>query len=332
MKADATVGPEIGGPRRDSTARTVTNDAARSPTRLFGDGLAASFGADAPAPSIVTQSIPQAHLAVTEVRVDSPAGRLSESLPGDNAYLVCYQLRTFDGMEYWENGRHLTTYGMHAGESAINDLRREPQVKFELPIHCILWLVPQAALDVLADEANVQRIDGLRCAPGVGLGDETLRHLNLAAISALQASGQVNRLFVDHLNLALAAHVAEAYGGMEMARRRVDGGLAPWQERRAKEMLLSDLTGATPLAEIARASGLSPTHFARAFRKSTGLAPHAWLLTARVEHAMTLLRRPGMSLSEIALACGFADHSHFTRVFGRKTGQSPSEWRRVAPG
>jgi AraC-like DNA-binding protein len=95
-------------------------------------------------------------------------------------------------------------------------------------------------------------------------------------------------------------------------------------------MLLADLAGATPLAEIARFCGLSAGHFARAFRRSTGLAPHAWLLNARVERAMVLLRQPGKSLSEIALACGFADQSHFGRVFTRLTGQSPRAWRRQA--
>jgi AraC family transcriptional regulator len=194
----------------------------------------------------------------------------------------------------------------------------------------MLWLVPRAALDVLADDANVPRIDGLPHAPGVGFVDETIRHLNLAAIAALQRPGQVSRLFVDHLTLAFVAHVTQAYGGMEPTTRLIKGGLAPWQERRAKEMLVADLTRATPLAEIAATCGLSSDHFARAFRRSTGLAPHAWLLKARVEHAMTLLRQPDPSLSEIALTCGFADHSHFSRVFTRHTGRSPGVWRRLS--
>jgi AraC family transcriptional regulator len=45
---------------------------------------------------------------------------------------------------------------------------------------------------------------------------------------------------------------------------------------------------------------------------------------------MTLLRQPDPSLSEIALACGFADQSHFSRVFTRQTGLSPRVWRRMS--
>jgi AraC family transcriptional regulator len=299
------------------------------PRRLYGDELAANFGADAPAPFIVTRSLPHAELAVTEVRVDNPDGTFSDPLPQEDAYILAYELRGLRGLEYWENGRYRTTYDTRPGETSITDLRGEPMVRFETPAHCILWLVPSAVLDVLADNANVPRIDGLPAEPGVGYADETLMHLNQAAIAALQRPEQVNRLFVDHLTLAFAAHVAQAYGGMQTAARLTKGGLAPWQERRAKDMLASDLAGETPLSVIAAACGLSPDHFARAFRKSTGLAPHAWLLQARVDRATVLLRRHELSLSEIALTCGFVDQSHFTRVFVRRVGVTPGAWRRI---
>ncbi len=110
------------------------------------------------------------------------------------------------------------------------------------------------------------------------------------------------------------------------------GGLAPWQEKRSKEMLAGDLTGATPLHEIAGVCGLSVSHFSRAFHKSTGLAPHAWLLRARVESAKAMLRRGDASLAAIARASGFADQSHFARVFTRRVGLSPGAWRKAVLG
>ncbi len=308
---------------------TTLNAPDRRPRQLYGDDLAANFGAQGPTPFIVSRSVPHAELAVTEVRVDSPNGALSDPMAREDAYMISHQLRSFRDMEHWEDGRFVTTFGLRAGETKITDLRREPRVRFNVPVHCILWLVPQAVLDVLADEANVPRINGLPHRAGVGFVDETLRHLNLAAIAALERPGQANRLFVDHLTLAFAAHVAHAYGGMLTATNLVKGGLAPWQQRRAKEILASDLSGNTPLADVAAACGLSADHFGRAFRKSTGLAPHAWLLQARVDRATTLLRNHDQSLSEIALNCGFVDQSHFTRVFVRRVGVTPGAWRRM---
>ena len=109
----------------------------------------------------------------------------------------------------------------------------------------------------------------------------------------------------------------------------VRGGLAPWQERRAKEILCANLDGRMPLNEVARECRLSVSHFSRAFRRSTGAAPHNWLLTRRVDLAKEKLRDDRLSLLDVALACGFADQSHLTRVFTRMVGVSPGAWRRA---
>jgi transcriptional regulator GlxA family with amidase domain len=84
------------------------------------------------------------------------------------------------------------------------------------------------------------------------------------------------------------------------------------------------------LRDIAAACGLSVNHLSRAFRRSTGLPPHAWLIGARLEAAKTLLRQRTRALADIALACGFADQTHFTRVFTTRIGLSPGAWRRSA--
>ena len=111
--------------------------------------------------------------------------------------------------------------------------------------------------------------------------------------------------------------------------RPVRGGLAPWQVRRAKEILSANLDGGVPLKEVARECRLSVSHFSRAFRRTMGVAPHHWLLTHRIEVAKEKLRDSRLSLSDVALACGFADQSHLTRVFTRMVGVSPGAWRRV---
>jgi AraC-like DNA-binding protein len=188
---------------------------------------------------------------------------------------------------------------------------------------------PIALVDALADQASVPRIKELCYVPGVGILDETIKHVGLSLLPALRAPERVSRLFTDHVTLALAVHTAQTYGGMQMISKPLKGGLSPWQERRSKEMIAGDLTGTTPLREIAEACGLSVSHFSRAFRRSTGLAPHAWLLQARVESAKALLRKRDSSLSTIAQACGFADQSHFSRVFTRRVGLGPGAWRNI---
>ena len=136
-------------------------------------------------------------------------------------------------------------------------------------------------------------------------------------------------MFVDHVSLAVGIHVAQTYGGMRPVSRPARGGLAPWQERRAKEILSANLDGGVPLKDVARECRLSVSHFSRAFRRTMGVAPHNWLLMRRIEVAKEKLRDTRLSLSDVALACGFADQSHLTRVFTGMVGVSPGAWRRA---
>ncbi|WP_291690964.1 helix-turn-helix domain-containing protein [Bradyrhizobium sp.] len=110
------------------------------------------------------------------------------------------------------------------------------------------------------------------------------------------------------------------------------GGLTPLQVRQVKELISANLDGDISIDAMAQLCGLSSGHFARAFRKTIGMAPHQWLLQRRIAIAQQLLRNAKLSLSEVALASGFVDQSHFTRVFGRITGASPGQWRKTALG
>ena len=120
--------------------------------------------------------------------------------------------------------------------------------------------------------------------------------------------------------------------GLQRVTEPNRGGLAPWQVKRACEMLESDLGGKLSLEQIAAEFDLSVSHFSRAFRISTGLPPHRWLLRQRVEAAKRLMIVRNLPLSDIAISAGFAHQSHFTRVFSAAVGISPGMWRREAHG
>jgi AraC-like DNA-binding protein len=107
------------------------------------------------------------------------------------------------------------------------------------------------------------------------------------------------------------------------------GGLAPWQLRRAEALMSENLSLQVPLGQVAQECGLSVRHLARAFRQSTGVPPHRWLLDRRIERAKELLPNSTLTLSDVALACGFGDQSHFTRTFTATVRLSPGVWRRL---
>ena len=82
------------------------------------------------------------------------------------------------------------------------------------------------------------------------------------------------------------------------------------------------------LSDMATLVGLSPSHFAKKFRKSTGLSVHRFFNLRRVQAALDLLKDDTTPLSRVALDIGFCSQSHFTRLFSTLTGMPPGKYRR----
>src|ERR1700722_15886317 len=205
-------------------------------TEAYGQRLGERFRVEN-APAIVTRALRTADIAVTEVRCDNPLPGMSGSIQPEDAFLVAFHLRDFPNREYWEDGRPASVCDLRAGESSLYDLKREPRTLVDKPYHPLAFYLPHAALDTIADEANAPRICDLRYKPGAGVNDVTISGLGSLLLPALSHPDQANPLFVDHVLLALGAHIAQTYGGMRPMSRPAQGGLAPWQERRATEIL-----------------------------------------------------------------------------------------------
>jgi AraC-like DNA-binding protein len=107
------------------------------------------------------------------------------------------------------------------------------------------------------------------------------------------------------------------------------GGLSPAITHRICGYVESHFDQKISLDTLASMAGLSPHHFARAFRESMGVPPHGYVLRRRLEHVEQMLRDTQLPLSQIALAVGFSDQSHLARHFRRLTGMPPSIARRL---
>lgn len=105
-------------------------------------------------------------------------------------------------------------------------------------------------------------------------------------------------------------------------------GREPQAVARAKELLNAHLADPPSLEALAAAVGLSPFHFARVFRRATGLPPHSWLMQRRVEQARALLK-VGCTPLTVAMQLGFADQSHLTRQFKQTYGIGPGAYRKA---
>jgi AraC family transcriptional regulator len=109
------------------------------------------------------------------------------------------------------------------------------------------------------------------------------------------------------------------------------GGLPPRVVRRLHEHIDSNIDQRISVEALAKLANLSVCYFVRAFKQSVGVTPHDYLIRRRVERTMKLLSDTDMSLSEIALAAGFADQSHCARRFRQHVGMSPRDYRWSMP-
>lgn len=296
----------------------------------YGVSLGSRFGLDE-APVIVSRALTNASIAVTELRSDRPRIGKTESIPPEDAFLVALQLRDYPHHQYWEDGKQASIGDLKRGDTVLYDLKRDPVVYIDRPFHSMHFYITRQVFDAIAERENSRRIDDLHYMPGAGVVDPVVNALGTSLYAAFERPNEVGTIFLDHVSLAVAAHIAQTYGGLKPGSQDGRSTLAAWQERKAKEMLSAHLDGSIEVSDLAAACKLSPSHFARAFRQTIGMAPHQWLLQRRVDVAKSMMRSSDRSLSEVALACGFADQSHFTRVFSRLTGESSGTWRRTIP-
>jgi AraC family transcriptional regulator len=278
--------------------------------------------------ALVSTSLPKS-TGVTIARVTAGANYgLVQPVPAQDGFALSLELKSFERGELWLDGRKCRQDRLWENYSVFYDLRHDVEAYLEDPFDFIQFHVPRIFLDELAGNHGVSPIGDLNFQTGIGVEDPIIASLSKIILPALDRSHEVSLLFVDHITMALCAHIGQRYGGGFAPFEADRGGLAPRQLRRAQELIDSSLSGDISMSEIAQQCMLTPSYFSRQFKRSTGLTPVQWLQSRRVEKAKALLGNPKLSLSDIAAACGFADQSHFTRVFSQLTGSTPKAWRK----
>jgi AraC-like DNA-binding protein len=110
------------------------------------------------------------------------------------------------------------------------------------------------------------------------------------------------------------------------------GGLPEASLRRVVEHLQAHLDQRLSVTALAAVAHLSPYHFSRLFKHSTGLSPHQYLVRQRITRAKELLADPTRRVADVSYELGFPHQSHFTTVFGKVVGTTPSAYQRQRSG
>ncbi len=154
------------------------------------------------------------------------------------------------------------------------------------------------------------------------IDDHDLHARLAAAHRAFEAAG--SRLAFDEALLDALKHLLARHAGVAPAAV----GDEPRRVALVKARLEAGLAEDVGLDDLATLAGCNRYHLVRAFKRATGMTPHAYLIDARVRAARRLLER-GWAPASVADATGFADQSHLTRCFKARTGVAPGAYRRA---
>ncbi len=157
--------------------------------------------------------------------------------------------------------------------------------------------------------------------------DPLIQHIGLALKSELESDGLGSRVYAESLFNTLCIHLVRNYSTSGQNVLADCASLPKDKLRCATEYINENLEKDLTLAEIAASVGMSPYHFARAFKQITGFPPHQYLIKRRIEKAKCLLADSNLAIAEIAYRVGFASQSHFTTLFRKHTTTTPKAYR-----
>ncbi len=210
-------------------------------------------------------------------------------------------------------------------QGTIDELRWKGEThRIAVAIHPNLLV---SALDETAHERSIELIENWN------LTDANIMAVLLAMTSDLNSGSPAGRLYGESLANALAVYLLKRYAVRGYTPVAYRGGLQAYRLRRVLDYIGDNLAADLSLSELAAVAGMSPHYFAELFRRSTGQAPHRYVLFQRIERARQGLADTKCSILEVGLDAGFQNSSHFARVFRKFVGISPSRFRdrRVGP-
>ena len=262
-----------------------------------------------------------------ETRLTAPwgHGELHDYLPAMQGHVII----TYYGEPQdivWRLGSERLAGTTRSGTVTVIPEGHEGRWDIAGPIGVSHVFLPHDRLIACADQLNHGR--PVELLSRVGFDDPVAaRLMEMIGKDASSATDASARLFVEQATDLLVTQLVRghsSYGAIVLPSRH---GLADWQVRKVTAYMRAHIDEPIGLDDLAALAGLSRFHFCTAFRQATGSTPHNWLVNLRIERARFLLSRPGLPVTEVALAVGYETPSSFAAAFRRVTGTTPSLFR-----
>lgn len=166
--------------------------------------------------------------------------------------------------------------------------------------------------------------------PEPGTVDRQAHSLAQTIAQELEISGLGAEHRLDALHTLFLLHILRNYSSLgKRSAQQLNGGLTPSTWRKVCDFIENHIAEPLPIERLASVARLSPSHFARAFRKTAGQSPHNYIVASRLTLARDQLIETKLPLNQIAGNAGFSSHSHMTATMKQLWGKTPVEYRRA---
>lgn len=183
-------------------------------------------------------------------------------------------------------------------------------------------------LELFLDPRSIANIaPTAHLTPQINIRDPLIEQMGLALYRAAQTSAAQSALYAESIAIGLAAHLTHNYSTARL--KPVPGKLGKHRLQQIYTYIEANLDRPLSLAALSEEIALSPHHFATLFKRSTGLTPHQYVLSARIDRAIVLLKTTELPIVAIAHRVGFQTQSHFTRIFRQHTQMTPKQLRDI---
>lgn len=181
------------------------------------------------------------------------------------------------------------------------------------------------------NHAACEVVDGrpIELRPQIFGQDPLIYQMGLALKQELEFNLQDSRLYAEAIATALAVHLIRRYHVRRAEIRQYSGGLPQSLLCSIMAYIQAYLSQELSVTELAAIAQMSPHYFSSLFKQATGLAPHQYIIQARIEAAKQLLANRELTIVEVCHQVGFQSQSHFTHVFRKHTGITPKVYRNL---
>ena len=223
-------------------------------------------------------------------------------------------------------------YGEHDGQMSLGEFYLCPATvsgftSWQTEDETLHLIIKPNLLRSVALETECLNPDKIELLPILKTYDPQIEQLVQLFWAEMKRDRFGERLYLESLAQVLVIHLLRHYCTFEPVFRKYNNGLAPYKLRQTIDYIHAGLDRDLSLEVMAKQVGMSRSYFAVRFKQAMGIAPHQYVTQQRIDKAKQLLKERSLTITEIALECGFASQSHLNKVFRKYVRTTPKVYR-----